>query len=86
MAVVEYKSPLMAEGPDTAEKRTVGELWERQSDGACLFLIAESWWTELIHGRRFRAKSGRKGSGCGCGCGDRSEGRAQQLSGGPLPG
>ena len=26
---------------DTAEKRTVGELWERTSDELCLFLIAE---------------------------------------------
>lgn len=41
LMVVEYKGSLLAEGPDTAEKRTVGELWERQSDGACLFLIAE---------------------------------------------
>ena len=41
LMVVEYKGSHIAEGPDTAEKRTVGELWERRSDGRCLFLIAE---------------------------------------------
>ena len=41
LIVVEYKGSHIAEGPDTAEKRTVGELWERKSDGTCLFLIAE---------------------------------------------
>ncbi|MYD97197.1 MAG: restriction endonuclease subunit R [Gammaproteobacteria bacterium] len=41
LMVVEYKGSHIAEGPDTAEKRTIGELWERKSDGTCLFLIAE---------------------------------------------
>ena len=39
--VVEYKGAHIAEGSDTAEKRTVGELWERQSDGKGMFLIVE---------------------------------------------
>ena len=39
--VVEYKGSHIAEGSDTAEKRTVGELWERKSEGRCLFMIAE---------------------------------------------
>ena len=37
--VVEYKGAHIAEGPDTAEKRTVGELWERRSDGKGIFLV-----------------------------------------------
>ena len=39
--VVEYKGAHIAEGPDTAEKRTIGELWERESGGSCLFVMAE---------------------------------------------
>ena len=39
--VVEYKGALIAHGPDTDEKRTIGELWERESGGKCLFLMAE---------------------------------------------
>ena len=31
--VVEYKGAHIAEGADTAEKRTIGALWERTSDG-----------------------------------------------------
>ena len=41
LMVVEYKGSHIAEGSDTAEKRTIGELWERRSDGRCLFLMAE---------------------------------------------
>ena len=52
LMVVEYKGSLIAEGPDTAEKRTVGELWERKSDGRCLFLIAE----KLVDGADTRAQ------------------------------
>ncbi|MDE0211989.1 MAG: restriction endonuclease subunit R, partial [Boseongicola sp.] len=43
LMVVEYKGSHIAEGPKTAEKRTIGELWERRSDGRCLFLMAEKW-------------------------------------------
>ena len=39
--VVEYKGAHIAEGSDTAEKRTIGELWERQSRGKGIFLMAE---------------------------------------------
>ena len=39
--VVEYKGAHIAEGADTAEKRTIGALWERKSDGKGLFIIAE---------------------------------------------
>ena len=52
LMVVEYKGSHIAEGPDTAEKRTIGELWERRSDGVCLFLIAE----KLVDGADTRAQ------------------------------
>ena len=39
--VVEYKGAHIAEGSDTAEKRTIGALWEQESDGKGLFIIAE---------------------------------------------
>ena len=52
LMVVEYKGSHIADGPDTAEKRTVGELWERKSDGTCLFLIAE----KLVDGADPRAQ------------------------------
>ncbi len=39
--VVEYKGLLTADTADTREKRTIGELWERESEGKALFLIAE---------------------------------------------
>ena len=39
--VVEYKGALLAEGADTAEKRAIGELWERESGGRGLFLVVE---------------------------------------------
>ena len=38
---VEYKGAHIADGLDTAEKRTVGELWERRSAGKGLFIVAE---------------------------------------------
>ena len=41
LLVVEYKGAHLAAGPETAEKRTVGALWERESGGRCLFLMAE---------------------------------------------
>ena len=39
--VVEYKGAHIAESSDTAEKRTIGKLWQRQSGGKGLFLIVE---------------------------------------------
>lgn len=41
LLVVEYKGAHLAESADTAEKRTIGDLWERRSDGKCLFLVVE---------------------------------------------
>lgn len=39
--VAEYKGAHIAEGPDTAEKRTIGALWEQKSAGQGLFIIVE---------------------------------------------
>ena len=39
--VVEYKGELIADGADTTEKRTIGALWQDQSNGNSLFLIVE---------------------------------------------
>ena len=41
LLVVEYKGAHLADGPDTAEKRTIGALWEKASEGKGLFIIAE---------------------------------------------
>ena len=41
LLVVEYKGAHIAEGSDTAEKRTIGTLWQRQSDGQGLFIVVE---------------------------------------------
>ena len=41
LLVVEYKGAHIADGPDTAEKRTIGALWERKSGGKGLFVLAE---------------------------------------------
>ena len=43
LLVVEYKGAHIAEGSDTNEKRTIGALWERSSDGKGQFIIAEKW-------------------------------------------
>lgn len=39
--VVEYKGAHLADGADTNEKRLIGELWERQSQGRGLFIVVE---------------------------------------------
>ena len=39
--VVEYKGAHIAEGSDTAEKRAIGELWERHSQNDGIFLVVE---------------------------------------------
>ena len=39
LLVVEYKGAHLAEGRDTAEKRAIGDLWERESGG--LFIVVE---------------------------------------------
>ena len=41
LLVVEYKGALTAEGADTDEKRTIGQLWERMSGGRGLFIVVE---------------------------------------------
>jgi type III restriction enzyme len=40
MLVVEYKGEAYASNDDSAEKRAVGELWAKYSQGACLFIMA----------------------------------------------
>ena len=39
--VVEYKGEHIAESSDTQEKRTIGALWERHSNGKAIFLVVE---------------------------------------------
>jgi type III restriction enzyme len=39
--VVEYKGAHLADAADTDEKRAIGALWEKASDGKGLFLMAE---------------------------------------------
>ena len=41
LLVVEYKGAHIADGPDTAEKRTIGKLWERRSGGRGIFIVTE---------------------------------------------
>ena len=41
LLVLEYKGAHLADGLDTSEKRVIGELWERKSEGKGVFLIAE---------------------------------------------
>lgn len=41
LLVVEYKGAHFADGPDTAEKRTIGRLWENASGGKGLFVLVE---------------------------------------------
>ena len=41
LLVIEYKGAHIAEGSDTAEKRTIGALWQRKSDGRGLFIVVE---------------------------------------------
>lgn len=48
--VVEYKGAHLADSLDTAEKRTIGELWERSSAGKGLFVVAE----KAVNGKNVR--------------------------------
>lgn len=50
LLVVEYKGAHIADGPDTAEKRTVGQLWEKRTDGNGLFIVVE----KTVDGRDMR--------------------------------
>ena len=50
LLVVEYKGALLTDEPETREKRAIGELWERESGGEGLFLMAE----KMIDGKDVR--------------------------------
>ena len=41
LLAVEYKGAHLADGADTAEKRAIGELWQRRSAGRGLFVVVE---------------------------------------------
>ena len=41
LLVVEYKGAHLAEGSDTAEKRTIGDLWQKKSNCRGLFIVVE---------------------------------------------
>lgn len=41
LLVAEYKGAHLAEGPDTAEKRAIGKLWQRKSNGKGTFIVVE---------------------------------------------
>ena len=43
LLVVEYKGAHLAEGSDTAEKQTIGALWQRKSGGQGLFIVVEKF-------------------------------------------
>ena len=58
LVVVEYKGAQIADGPVTAEKRTIGELWERASGGRCLFVMAEKTVAGKDVRRQLMAKTG----------------------------
>ncbi len=50
LLVVEYKGAHIAEGTETAEKRAIGELWQRKSNGRRIFVVVE----KSINGRDMR--------------------------------
>jgi type III restriction enzyme len=50
--VVEYKGAHLADGLDTAEKRTIGQLWEKKSGGKGLFIVVE----KTVEGKDMRAQ------------------------------
>lgn len=52
LLVVEYKGAHIADGLDTAEKRTIGELWERKSGGKGIFTVVE----KSVAGKDMRAQ------------------------------
>ena len=59
LLVAEYKGAHIADGPDTAEKRTIGQLWESQSGGKGVFLVIE----KAVDGKDMRAQLTEKMSG-----------------------
>ena len=50
LLVVEYKGAHIADSSDTAEKRTIGELWQRASNGKGVFIVVE----KSVNGRDMR--------------------------------
>ena len=56
LLVVEYKGAHIAEGSDTNEKRTIGALWERESNGKGLFAVAE----KMVAGKDMRQQLAEK--------------------------
>ncbi len=52
LLVVEYKGGLTAEGADTNEKRTIGQLWEKSGGEQGLFIIVE----KMVDGKDVRAQ------------------------------
>ena len=61
LLVVEYKGARDADSPDTAEKRTIGALWQRISNGKGVFVVVE----RSVNGRDMRQQliDGIGGSG-----------------------
>jgi type III restriction enzyme len=55
--VVEYKGQRDWSTDDSKEKRALGDLWEKRSQGACLFIMVTASDYEAI-GRKIRASSG----------------------------
>jgi len=56
--VVEYKGDHLIDSRDTKEKRMIGELWEKQSEGRGLFMIAEKSKDGLNVAEQIRKKIG----------------------------
>lgn len=52
LLIVEYKGGLTAQGADTDEKRTIGQLWEWKSEGKGIFLVVE----KNVEGRDMRSQ------------------------------
>ena len=50
LLVVEYKGAHIADSSDTAEKRTIGELWQRTSNGKGVFVVVE----QKVNGKDMR--------------------------------
>ena len=50
LLVAEYKGAHIAEGQETAEKRVIGELWQRKSNGRGIFVVIE----KSVNGRDMR--------------------------------
>ena len=61
LLVVEYKGAHIADSSDTGEKRTIGELWQRTSNGKGVFVVVE----RSVNGRDMRQQllDGIGGSG-----------------------